>query len=93
MLDRATHDWGEHVRQAEAWLQDQDVGTLAGGTPLSWVMESHRLAANAYDIPSDLNMAEAYHDKALPIASAAGQGRCTLGELADAGTWPANGVP
>lgn len=68
MLDRATYDWGEHVRQAEAWLQDQDVGTLAGGTPLSWVMESHRLAANAYDIPSDLNLAEAYHDKALPIA-------------------------
>jgi hypothetical protein len=68
MLDRATYDWGEHVRQAEAWLQGQDLSALAGGTPRMWIIESHRLAAIAYDIPSDLDLREAYNDKALLIA-------------------------
>jgi nuclease S1 len=69
MLDRATYDWGEHVEQAEAWLKTQNAKALARGTPLIWIMESHKLAATvAYDTPSDLALAEAYNDRALPVA-------------------------
>ncbi len=69
MLDRASYDWGEHVEYAEAWLRDQDTGALSRGTPLSWIMESHRLAVTvAYATPDDLNLSKAYQDKALPVA-------------------------
>jgi hypothetical protein len=71
ILDKASYDWGEHVRAASEWLAGQDTAVLSRGRPLDWVWESHVVAVESAYGPvsgvSDAALGDDYQRRSLPI--------------------------
>jgi hypothetical protein len=68
LIERASYDWGDHVRQITAWLVKQDAAALVQGEPAQWAWETHRVAVEAaYGGLTDTDLGEAYQARNLPV--------------------------
>jgi nuclease S1 len=61
-------DWGAYVRRLEEqWFPGRDIGTLAAGTTLDWLLEAHTAARDvAFKAPMNADLGQDYLNLALP---------------------------
>lgn len=67
LIEKRTYDWGELVKRIEANLAGEDSAALAQGEPADWAWQTHQLAANAYALPEEPHLGQAYFEQNIPI--------------------------
>lgn len=71
LLERAAWSWGETVDRIEAgWLASDEAKMpgIDGGTPVDWLIETHKLARDAFGrVPANRVLDESYYDAELPV--------------------------
>jgi len=68
IIMHTVYNWGAYVvRLQTGWLNGRDLSGLDGGNPIDWAQEAHGFVRDAYDVPSDGALDQAYYNKAIPV--------------------------
>ena len=67
-LRRTKKGWHEYADELRKAITEEQRKKWAASTPAEWATESWKLAiSNAYDVPKDGQLGQAYFDKNLPV--------------------------